>query len=34
MTANFYPILVLVALGSFAAVLLGVSVQDALRRGR
>lgn len=34
MIATFYPALVLVALGAFTAVLLGVSVQDALKRGR
>lgn len=34
MIATLYPILVIVALGAFTAVLLGVSVQDALRRGR
>lgn len=34
MIAALYPTLVVVALGAFTAVLLGVSVQDALRRGR
>ena len=34
MIATFYPALVLVALTTFAAVLLGVSVQDALTRER
>ncbi|EPR19018.1 hypothetical protein M527_10690 [Sphingobium indicum IP26] len=34
MIAAFYPVLVVVALGAFTAVLLGVSVQDALTRER
>ncbi len=34
MIATLYPILVVVALGAFTAVLLGVSVQDALKQER
>ena len=34
MIAILYPALVVLALGAFTAVLLGVSVQDALTRGR
>jgi hypothetical protein len=34
MIATFYPALVVVALSAFTAVLLGVSIQDALTRGR
>lgn len=32
MIAEFYPILVMIALSAFALVLLGVSIQDALTR--
>ncbi len=34
MIVTLYLMLVPAALGAFAAVLLGVSVQDALKRGR
>jgi len=34
MIATLYPALVVIALGAFTAVLLGVSVQDALKRER
>ncbi|AEG49874.1 hypothetical protein Sphch_2213 [Sphingobium chlorophenolicum L-1] len=34
MIATFYPALVVVALSAFTAVLVGVSVQDALTQGR
>ncbi len=34
MIADLYPALVLAALGAFSAVLMGVSLQDALKRGR
>ncbi len=34
MIADLYPALVLVALGAFSLVLIGVSLQDALKRGR
>lgn len=32
MIADFYPIFVMIALGTFALTLLGVSIQDALTR--
>jgi hypothetical protein len=32
MTAATYPLLVVVALSSFAVMLIGVSIEDALRR--